>query len=221
MKVRILRAFTTSAGSYGNPLGVVEDGSSLPGRDSRIALAKTLGFSESVVIDDIENADVRFYSDGGEVPFAGHAAVGVAWFIAQVTGTPPRQLRTAGGDAPCWSDEGITWVRSALRATPPWWHERLDSPEAVERLAGPLVPEQDMTQLWAWMDEQASIMRVRTFVRGYEDEACGSGAMRMAAAFGRHLTLHHGKGSIMYAKPGPPGYADVGGMVVEDFPRNI
>ena len=54
-----------------------------------------------------------------------------------------------------------------------------------------------------------------------EDEACGSGAMRMAAAFGRQLILHHGRGSIIYAKPGPPGYADIGGYVTEDAPRTV
>jgi predicted PhzF superfamily epimerase YddE/YHI9 len=65
-------------------------------------------------------------------------------------------------------------------------------------------------------------MRVRTFASRAgirEDEACGSGAMRMAAAFGRPLTLHHGHGSLIFAKPGPPGYADVGGLVAEDAPR--
>ncbi len=64
-----------------------------------------------------------------------------------------------------------------------------------------------MTQLWAWADETAGVMRVRTFASRVglpEDEACGSGAMRLAAAHGRALTLIHGRGSIIYAKPGPP-----------------
>jgi hypothetical protein len=89
----------------------------------------------------------------------------------------------------------------------------------VEALTGPLSPNQDMTQLWAWEDEAAGVMRVRTFASRVgiaEDEACGSGAMRMAAAFGRCLVLHHGRGSIIHAKPGPPGYADIGGYVAED-----
>jgi predicted PhzF superfamily epimerase YddE/YHI9 len=107
---------------------------------------------------------------------------------------------------------------------PPWWHERLPTPEAVEALDGPPNPAQDMTQLWAWEDEGEGVMRVRTFASRAgiaEDEACGSGAMRMAAAFGRHLTLHHGRGSVIYAKPGPPGYADIGGYTSEDAPRTV
>jgi predicted PhzF superfamily epimerase YddE/YHI9 len=93
-------------------------------------------------------------------------------------------------------------------------------PEDVEALTGPLDSSQDMTQVWAWEDEAAGIMRVRTFAARAgipEDEACGTGAMRMAAAFGRSLTLHHGKGSVILANPGQPGYADIGGLVSEDI----
>ncbi|SBW17045.1 hypothetical protein FDG2_0041 [Candidatus Protofrankia californiensis] len=85
-------------------------------------------------------------------------------------------------------------------------------------------PGQNFTQLWAWEDEDAGTIRVRTFadrVGVPEDEACGSGAMRMAAALGRALTLHHGRGSVIHARPGPPGHADVGGTVVEDAPRTL
>jgi predicted PhzF superfamily epimerase YddE/YHI9 len=81
-----------------------------------------------------------------------------------------------------------------------------------------------MTQLWAWINEDQGSMRVRTFASRAglaEDEACGSGAMRMAAAFGRPLTLYHGRGSIIFARPGPPGFAAIGGYVAEDAPRNI
>lgn len=40
------------------------------------------------------------------------------------------------------------------------------APEDVEALDGPLDPSQNMTQLWAWEDEAAGIMRVRTFAAG-------------------------------------------------------
>jgi predicted PhzF superfamily epimerase YddE/YHI9 len=81
-----------------------------------------------------------------------------------------------------------------------------------------------MTQLWAWVDEDQGVMRVRTFAARVglaEDEACGTGAMRLAAAHGRSLTLRHGRGSLIFAKPGPPGFADIGGYVAEDAPRNV
>jgi len=224
VKVRVLRAFANVNHEHGNRLGVIEDGASLPDLEARTTAARALGYSESVVIEDPETATVRMYSARKEVPFAGHAAVGVSWLLGQMTGHVPTVLRTAAGEAPTWQEDGITWVRSTLRTTPAWWHERLSGADDVEALHGPQSPLQDMTQLWAWIDEPGGIMRVRTFAAKVgvdEDEACGSGAMRMAAAHGRSLTLIHGGGSIIYAKPGPPGYADVGGHVVEDAPRTV
>lgn len=78
-----------------------------------------------------------------------------------------------------------------------------------------------MTQLWAWINEDQGFMCARTFAQRAgiaEDEACGSGAVRMAAAFGRPLTLYHSRGSIIFARPGPPGFAAIGGYVAEDAP---
>jgi predicted PhzF superfamily epimerase YddE/YHI9 len=224
VKVRVLRVFTNEDHAFGNPVGVIEDGGIVRDPTARQAIAAALGYSESVFIDDVDDSMIHIYSGRREVPFAGHAAVGAAWFLAQVTSRMPDFLRAAGGVAPVWTEGGITWVRSSLASTPPWWHERLSSPAEVDALTGPLAPVQDMTQLWAWEDEAAGTMRVRTFASRVgitEDEACGSGAMRMAAAFGRRLTLHHGRGSIVHAKPGPPGYADIGGRVTEDSPRTV
>ena len=224
IKARVLRVFTNSDGEYGNPVGIVEDGEAVPDTEHRIAIAAALGYSECAFVTDTDTASIRMYSAKREVPFAGHAAVGAAWILGRITGRVPEVLRTTRGDAPTWVSGSVTWVRSLLSATPPWWHERLPSPAAVEALTGPLMPEQDMTQLWAWEDEAAGIMRVRTFAARAgtpEDEACGSGAMRMASAFGRTLTLHHGRGSVIYAKQGPPGYADIGGLVTEDGCRTV
>jgi predicted PhzF superfamily epimerase YddE/YHI9 len=224
-KIRVLRVFTDADFRFGNPLGVVENANDvIPEPEQRQALAASLGYSEALFIDDAESAQVRMYSGKREVPFAGHAAVGGAWLLGQMTGQTPSRLTTTSSEAQTWTEGGLTWVRSTLATTPPWWHERLPNPEAVESLDGPLSPRQDMTQLWAWIDEPAGVMRVRTFASRAgitEDEACGSGAMRMAAAFGRRLVLHHGRGSIIYAKPGPPGYADIGGYVTEDAPRTV
>lgn len=223
MKVRIVRVFTNERGEFGNPLAIIE-GNAAPDPEHRQAIAKALGYSETVFIDDLPMASIRIFGRTREVPFAGHAAVGAAWFIAQITGECPSILRTTAEDANAWTDADGIWVRSSLAGTPAWWHERLPNASDVDALAGPLSPSQDMTQLWAWKDEAAGTVRVRTFatrVGIVEDEACGSGAMRMAAALGRRLTLHHGRGSVIYARPGTPGYADVGGRVVEDEPREL
>ncbi|MER6539181.1 PhzF family phenazine biosynthesis protein, partial [Streptomyces sp900105755] len=46
----VLRVFCAANGGYGNELGVVRDGSLLPGREDRQALAAKLGFSETVFV---------------------------------------------------------------------------------------------------------------------------------------------------------------------------
>lgn len=109
------------------------------------------------------------------------------------------------------------WARAELRSTPPWWHERLASPEEIDSLKEPQAKVQDHVQLWAWIDEAAGLIRSRTFAPGWgipEDEANGSGCMRLAAALGRELIECHGAGSIIHARPSSPGFAEVGGRVV-------
>jgi predicted PhzF superfamily epimerase YddE/YHI9 len=217
-----LRVFVDEHQQCGNPLGVVEDFEGALNTEDRQSLAAELGYSETVFVNDPDRSEIRIFGKLHEVPFAGHAAVGAAWFLRVLTGRAPTVLRTACGDVSTWEESGATWVRSALATTPPWWHERLSSVAELEAIDGPLSESQDMTQLWAWQDEQAGIMRVRTFASRAgirEDEACGSGAMRIAAAFGRSLTLRHGQGSVILARPGSPGFADIGGLVVEDASR--
>jgi len=220
---RIVRVFTDEDGQHGNPLGIVENPADL-GPDERQALAAALGYSESIFLDDPDKAEISIYNLRQQIPFAGHAAVGAAWILARLTGHHPAVLRMPGGEAPSWTDDAGIWVRAPLAITPPWWAERLDDADRVDQLTGPLSPTQDFTQLWAWIDEPAGIARMRTYATRVgipEDEACGTGAMRLAAALGRHLTIHHGAGSVIQAAPGPAGYADIGGQVAEDHPRMV
>ena len=223
LTARVVRVFADPDGQHGNPLGVIDNPADLS-QDERQAIAKTLGYSETIFLDDPDKAEISIYNLQRRIPFAGHAAVGAAWTLARLTGRHPEALHMSGGDAPSWTDEAGVWVRAPLSITPPWWAERLDSADQVDQLTGPLDPNQDFTQLWAWIDEPAGIARMRTFAARVgisEDEACGTGAMRLAAALGRHLTIHHGEGSIIHAAPGPAGYADIGGLVTEAEPRQI
>ncbi|WP_322761278.1 PhzF family phenazine biosynthesis protein [Frankia sp. Cr2] len=223
--VRVVRVFTDHAGRHGNPLGIIENAPvTVPDRDRRQAIAAALGYSETVFIDDPDKALITIYTPLRELPFAGHPAVGAAWMIARLTGAHPEVLRMPGGDAATWTDQDGVWVRAPLAITPPWWHERLTSAEQVDALTGPINPAQEMTQVWAWQDETTGTVRARTFAGRLgivEDEATGSASMRLAAALGRRLIIHHGHGSIVHAEPGPPGHAAIGGHVTEDDPRSL
>jgi predicted PhzF superfamily epimerase YddE/YHI9 len=61
------------------------------------------------------------------------------------------------------------------------------------------------------------MIRARTFAADWgipEDEANGSGAMRLASTLGKTLEIHHGKGSVIYARRANERFAEVGGRVV-------
>ncbi|HVB41345.1 MAG TPA: PhzF family phenazine biosynthesis protein [Streptosporangiaceae bacterium] len=223
--VTVLRVFADSGGSFGNHLGLVLDGAQVAGAEDRLAIARKLGFSATVFVDDITTGMLAIFTPGGELPFAGHPVVGTAWAIARETGQVPALLRPPAGVTPAWSEDDLTWVTAPLAGTPPWWHERMDSAAAVDALDGPVHPIQDMTQLWAWEDEAAGAVRARVFAGRLgiaQDEACGSASMRLCAALGRPLTLRHGNGSIILARPGTvPGTADVGGRVVADPDQQV
>lgn len=223
VNVEVLRVFTDERGDCGNPLGVVLDGATVPDPRQRQKLAAALGFSETIFVDDAERGRIRIFTPAVELPFAGHPTVGAAWVLARELDRPVQSLETPGGAVPTWADGENIWVRGPLASTPPWWQERLLSVADVARLTGPPSPDQDATQLWAWQDEAAGTIRARTFAARYgvpEDEACGSACMRLAAALGRAITVVHGRGSVIRARPGPPGTAEIGGRVVSDGPAS-
>lgn len=213
----ILKVFADLEGQFGNAVGIIQDEGQTLSVEKRQAIAISLGFSESVFINDLSTRSISIYTPQNEIPFAGHAAVGVARGISDITGEKVTTLQGLEGEIAVWSEENLIWVRSELKSTPPWWHERLEDPDELLGLKGPLNDNQIHTQLWAWLDEEKGLIRSRTFADGWgipEDEANGSGCMRLAAALGRRIKVIHGKGSIIHAKPGNPGFADVGGLVV-------
>lgn len=225
VEVRVLRVFANRDGSAGNFLGVVLDAArSVPSPTERLALAQELGFSETVFVDDLEKAEVRIFTPSGEIPLGGHPLIGTAWLIGRERGGHPALLRPPGGDVTSWRDDNGVWIRGPLAATPPWWHERLGSAADVEAIELPVPAAQDLVQVWAWIDEPAGQVRARVFAARLgiaEDEACGSASMRLAAALGRRLAIRHGAASLVHARPGPPGFADVGGLVVDDSVRTV
>ena len=214
-----LRVFVDEAGGHGNPVGIIVDQDARLSADARIDVTRDTGFSECVVIEDLKAGFIRTYTGQQEIPFAGHAALGAAWCRTEMLSGDGSSLQGPDGQIDVVTAGGITWVGTELRTTPPWWHERLPTAEAVEQLAGPQTASQVHTQLWAWIDETAGRVRSRTFAAEWgipEDEANGSGCMRLAAALGREIEVIHGSGSVIFARPSAPGVAEVGGRVVHD-----
>jgi predicted PhzF superfamily epimerase YddE/YHI9 len=223
--VHVVRVFTDAAGNFGNPLGVVLGSAGLS-RDERQAIATGVGFSETVFVEDVDEARLRIHTPAREIPLAGHPLVGTSWFLCQHTGSEVSVLRPMlAANVDTWRENGVTWVRARVADAPDWNFVQLESPDEIERLAVPPGPEYDMHEFWAWQDEAAGRLRARVFAASHqitEDEATGSGALRLVARMQRSLVITQGRGSVIHARPARDrDYAEVGGLVVGDGVREV
>lgn len=212
--LHVLRVFTTEAGTGGNSLGVFLDGAEIPA-DRRQHVAADLGFSETVYVDDADSGSLRIFTPATELQLAGHPLVGTSWLLAH-TGNAVDVLRPPAGEVPTWAEGDVVWIRARPELAPPWEFVELEDPRVVARLRDPMDTADTLTSYWAWVDEFGGIMRCRVFgaaVGIHEDEATGSAAMQLAQRLGRPIEIWQGNGSILVARPGPPGTAEVGGRV--------
>jgi predicted PhzF superfamily epimerase YddE/YHI9 len=210
----LLNVFTAEDGSHGNPLGVFLDGSLVPAGE-RQGVAADLGYSETVFIDDAGTGELRIFTPASELPLAGHPLVGSAWLIGRERGSCD-MLRPLAGDVPTWQDGEVRWIRARAEWAPQMEIRQYDSAAEVEALDGP-PDELGFVDCWAWIDEDAGVLRSRVFVSDEgipEDEATGAAALRIGALLGRPLEIRQGKGSLLHAQPGPDGTVEVGGRVV-------
>jgi predicted PhzF superfamily epimerase YddE/YHI9 len=214
--LEVVRVFTTSDGSGGNPLGVFLDGGAIAEAE-RQPVAAELGFSETVFVDDLETGEMRIFTPGEELPLAGHPLVGTAWLMRE-RGSAPAMLRPPAGEVPIRFDGELTWVTAHPEWSPPWRFERARSAAEIDSMAADGEGRVE-TGVWAWLDEEAGIVRERVFVNAsgiVEDEATGSAALMLCMRLGREIEIRQGAGSVIWARPLAGGLAEVGGRVAFD-----
>jgi predicted PhzF superfamily epimerase YddE/YHI9 len=218
-RVHLLRVFCDESGQGGNPLAVFLDGSDIAA-SSRQAVAADLGLSETVFVDDPARGEIRIFTPAVEMEFAGHPTVGTAWLLAEER-SPVEALWPPAGEVAVRYKAGMAFVAGRPEWAPPFELVELGSPAEVDELAGP--PDgHDLIGAWAWVDEEAGIVRSRVFpVRlGIpEDEATGAAAVRLGARVGRAIEIRQGRGSRILARPRGDGYVEVGGRSVLDEVR--
>ena len=95
--VTVVRVFCDEDGKFGNPLGVVLDGSKVF-EDDRQKLAHIHGYSETVFVDDAAQGRIKIYTPEIELPFAGHPVVGTGWLL-HMQKFPVKALLTPAGKA--------------------------------------------------------------------------------------------------------------------------
>lgn len=217
----VLRVFVGPDGRGGNPLGVFLDASAIA-PERRQGIARDLGFSETVFVDDVARGACRIFTPGRELPFAGHPSVGTAWLLREV-GTPIAVLRPPAGDVEVRYGDPSTWV--AARAE--WVHDfarrQLNDPAEVDGFTPPPMGEPGV-YIWAWLDEPAGILRARYFPTDLgimEDEATGAAAVVMGDALRRPLTIRQGFGSEIEVRPLNDGRVEIGGRVERIERREI
>src|SRR5262245_31117342 len=192
-ELHVLRVFC-GAGGGGNPLGVFLSGNEVP-QSRRQDIATDLGFAETVFVDDVGGGEVRIYTPGAEVPFAGHPVVGTAWLLARTHGEV-EALKPPAGRVPVREADGLTFAAGRPEWAPDWEFMELGSPGEVDRLDGP-PGGRDAVAVWAWIDEGGGVIRARVFAGRYgivEDEATGSAAVALAGQLGRGLDIRQGIG---------------------------
>ena len=218
-ELHVLRVFCGQDGGGGNPLGVFLEGRRVRAED-RQRIAAHLGFSETVFVDDAERGEVRIFTPATELPFAGHPVAGTAWLLARERGAVA-SLRVPAGEVPVREEGGLTFATGRPEWTPEFEFVEVGSAAEVEALGGP--PEgHDAVGVWAWVDEDAGVIRERVFAVRYgiaEDEATGSAAITLSARLGRELEIRQGAGSRILARPLGDGMVEIGGQVELDEVR--
>jgi predicted PhzF superfamily epimerase YddE/YHI9 len=215
VEVNVVRVFCGERGTGGNELGVVIDGGTVA-EDDRQGLAQLLGYSETVFVDDPEQGRIRIYTPAIELPFAGHPVVGTGWLLAR-EGYPAETLLTQAGKVTLDHRKDGT---AAAVGLPDWCpaFELLEhsSPEEIDALEP---GGEGWYYVWAWIDEEAGLVRARSFVPEAgiaEDEATGSAALRLCAELGREIEVHQGRGSVIHARPVADGAVEISGAVVAE-----
>jgi predicted PhzF superfamily epimerase YddE/YHI9 len=224
--VTVLRVFTDSDGTFGNPLGVV-DASLVPPSD-RQRLAAELGHSETVFVDipaaGASTASAVIHTPQTEIPFAGHPIVGLSWWLRE-NGTPINTLQVPAGLVQItYGADGRTGISARAEWAPDFAIHDLDSVDALSAADPADFPDDTAHYLWTWTDESAGSLRPRMFAANLgvpEDEATGSAAMRITGYLSRDLVITQGKGSVIETTWSPQGWVGVAGRVINDGAQQV
>jgi predicted PhzF superfamily epimerase YddE/YHI9 len=219
----VVRVFVGAGGGGGSPLGVVRDGAAVAGEAARQEVARRLGYSETVFVDDTERGVVDIYTPSVRLPFAGYPLIGTAWLLRE-RGVSVDVLRVVAGDVATWDDGEFTWIRGRAEWVSGKRTQQFASVAEVDALPVP-PPGEGWLYAWAWADEAAGEVRARGFPRRGdaidEDEATGAAAMLLGGELGRDLRIRQGAGSDIRVRVADGGWIEVGGRVAAAGVRTL
>ena len=219
--IALMRAFVGDDGSAGNAALVVQEGPDDAWSDrTRLAVAVECGVPATVFVDEDRHRIRILGSYGLPMAFGGHPTVATVEALHR-GGLDVRSLRPDAGEVDTRRDALTERIHVTAPAawSKPWRHREMSSPEEIDELTE-LPAGEDFTQVWAWIDQDAGVVRARLWaprINKGEDEACGSASMMLADRLGRALTVVHGRGrSVIEVAPQGAGRVEVGGRCVQD-----
>lgn len=223
--IALMRAFVGEDGGGGNPALVIRECAGDGWNDEdRMRVAVENGVPATVFIADggdrVAPRIRIFGSYGLPIEFGGHPTLATVEALHR-WGVDVTSLRPNAGEVRTRRDSGTGMVHVTAPASwsKPWRHLQLAAPETIDGLTE-LPAGEDFTQVWAWIDEPAGVIRARLWaprINKGEDEACGSASMILADRLGRALTVIHGQGrSVIRVTPHGEGVVELGGRCVEE-----
>jgi predicted PhzF superfamily epimerase YddE/YHI9 len=221
--LHVLRVFCAPGGTGGNRLGVILDGDRIPGEPARQEIARKLGFSETVFVDDLSDAVLDIYTPSTRLPFAGHPLVGTAWLLRREV-QALELLRPPAGEVPTRQEGELSWISGSPRWVAGRRTQQFESVAEVDALPTP-PPGEGWLYAWAWADEATGEVRARGFPgRGdgiVEDEATGAAAILLTGELQRDLVIRQGIGSQLFTRYVDADTVELGGRVVMDDVRTV
>ena len=142
--------------------------------------------------------------------------IGTAWQLEELKNEPTRHILCKRGLIDIRQENGIYWLGASVENNiGNWDYEQLASPEDVDAID--VANTQSWKKMvWAWISKEHGVIRARTFAYRIgmpEVQGNGSGSMNLAFQLKRHITINHGDGSIIFARPTSDNSAEVGGRV--------
>jgi predicted PhzF superfamily epimerase YddE/YHI9 len=211
-----IKIFVDSDGNFGNPVGIIHDLDRNIPEAMRQQIAIKSGFSEVVFLNSIKPANVSIFSPTRQIPFAGHALVGAAYYFRTVLMQNITEITSMDQPIKASYESDKTWVESDISILPSWNLKQLSNATKIDQLSSEESQQLQHTFVWAYIDKHAGLIRARTFAPDWkiaEDEANGSGSMLLAHQLNQSLTIYHGKGSVIFVKPIDDTHITVGGAV--------
>jgi trans-2,3-dihydro-3-hydroxyanthranilate isomerase len=133
---RLVDVFAETAFS-GNQLCVVTEPPDGLDGDTMLTLTREINFSETTFVTAVRDGgyDVRIFTPGGELPFAGHPTLGTAYVLHAEGRQGSSMVQTSiAGDVPVEVD--LSAGRARMRQLPPTFGAPVAEREEVARTAG-------------------------------------------------------------------------------------